>query len=220
MSFLRIDKKSLGSVLVRASDGVSDKAKVEAMAKRLAGHKGPGFRPEDKVADLPSLLAQRRDPVAIQIELVDIVQPETIFPHMLNVEGQTYKKIMIGELTDAEAAQFLKPEKVSGHNKEALRDRLKEPSGETLTFLNVDDAKNYIKGANERGRKFRFMTEAEFVALPADVKAKLRGNNWFLVESSKGSDTYYWRSLYYANRNFSSSPDDRYGSSAVHLVED
>ena len=44
------------------------------------------------------------------------------------------------------------------------------------------------------------MTEAEFNAMPEEVKSQLKGANWFLVETSKGSGQFSWLSLHFARR--------------------
>jgi|GEM_PF-5658010 hypothetical protein len=151
-------------------------------------------------------------------EVANPRQPQKIFPPMLDIAGQTYKRIMVGELTGIEAAQFLRPEDVSGHNADELQLRLREPSSVSLVCTNVADARRYIEAANKEGRRFRFMTGAEFEALPTDVKAQLKGDNWFLVETSRGSDQFNWCSLRVASR--SRSPDGRYYGGVVRLVED
>lgn len=178
---------------------------------------------ELNVASLVSKTAEEIDAMAAEVDKLSQAaasrQPQNIFPQMLDVAGQTFKRIMIGELTGTEAAQFLKPEEVGGHDEDKLQALLREPSGKALTYLNVDDTKKYIEAANGQGRKFRFMTDPEFEALSAEVRSQLKGTNWFLVETSHGSGQFYWRSLLYANQNII-NPVDRYYYSAVRLAED
>lgn len=147
-------------------------------------------------------------------------QSRKVFPPMLDILGQPYKKIMIRELTWFEAAQFLKPEEISRHTETELEARLGIPTGRALVYTNVDDAKSYIERANAQGKNYRFMTEAEFEALPADVKDQLVGDNWFLVETSRGSGQYYWCSLRHANHPTYNNPGDRSSVYAIRLVED
>ena len=219
------------------------------LAIEVRGPKGFGTRATEALNNLPALLAAKGvevkfytplghelnaaaligktpadiDAMAAQIDAPSQVatsrKPQTIFPQTLEVVGQTYKRVMTGELTGIEAAQFLKPEEVSGHNADELQSRLRNPSGEALVYTNEDDAKAYIQSANRQGRKVRFMIAAEFDALPAEVKSQLKGVNWFLVETSCGSGQYYWRSLDDA-RLSSSVPGGRYYDDAVRLVED
>lgn len=154
-----------------------------------------------------------------------------LFPKTLEVEGQTYKRLMINDLLDTEAAEFLRPEDVTGEHADKLQSRLRNPLGIPLGFTigiplgftNVDDAKAYIKAANGQGRKFRFMTNDEFTALPKNVKDKLTISAWFIVEISRGSDRYTLRSL--STDKYNPDPPlshskNRAENRSIFLVED
>jgi hypothetical protein len=146
-----------------------------------------------------------------------IVRPgQTIFPKTLEVAGQTYKRITVAELTSQEGAQCLRPEDIKGHNAEQLKAQLSNPSTGPLTYVNVKDT---LKIVGATGGTLRLMTNAEVDNLPDGVRSQLKGNNWFLVETERGSGRFNWRCLDYDYRYFS-YPEPRCNDYAVRLVGD
>jgi hypothetical protein len=153
-------------------------------------------------------------------------QAEITFPKMIDVEGQTYKRIMVGELTVGEFRQFVRPREISGWQAKALRACMKGPREVALTYVNKDDVEKFIDRANKQDRKFRFMTEPEFETLlrSPEIKSQLKANenlgNVFLVGVNFGGGHWHcWRQLC---NDFKSPEDsnDRYRSHTVRLVED
>jgi len=157
--------------------------------------------------------------------LAAVRRPEIKFPEMIGADDPRLTfTIMRFELKFRQFLQVAGANDITGHNAEALWDRLKDASraGNTLTYLNVPDMLRYIEGAKKHGRNFRPMTDAEFISLPDDVKQRLVGDKWFWVKYGSrcdGSDLLTLRLLGYRGRKVEGD-GLRWPVIAVRLVED
>jgi hypothetical protein len=127
--------------------------------------------------------------------------------------------IMVGELTVSQGRRLLSPDRIAGHNADLLQLRLKSAAdNEPLTFLNLKDCHDIAKAL---GKKWREMTDAEWDALPADIREQMTGTNWFWIKSETGTGRgeYFLRSLYRGDRDAVISTI-RYTDGTVRLVKD
>jgi hypothetical protein len=154
-------------------------------------------------------------PIAAEIEK-SAASHQTISPKTLEVEGQTYKRITVEELTSQEGAQILKPEDINGHNARELKAQLNNPSEKPLTYVGEEDTLRIVRATNGA---FRLMTNAEVDNLPEAVRSQLKGNNWFLVETERGSGRYNWR-CHGGSRCVYNVPESRDCCNGVRLVGD
>lgn len=169
-----------------------------------------------------------------------------IMPKMIDVVGLTYRRIMKHPLKINEYLQFVSPDEVTGSDAEDLQGMLRHNFANrvpvehvqsfrvfvtlaTLTFLSPRDQQRYIDRVNQSsGRKFRFMTMAEFDSMPRGVKSQIcykkgdqrRDKNYITVETERGSGEFRRRSLINERINFRTSPIERSMRSICLLVED
>ena len=138
------------------------------------------------------------------------------FPEMIPISPKL--SIMRDELTVGLFKQLMEGYAIEGHNADQLIALLADDSkaGEALTYVSLIDAREFAKRLSaQTGRKFRVQTEAEWL----QAKDNLSGNYWTWTETKFDKSTFVLRHLFSADLDVS-SPENRYSTGAVRLVED
>jgi hypothetical protein len=145
-----------------------------------------------------------------------------IFPEMIPLSDKL--SIMRREATVGLFRQVMQGYRIIGHNADKLQAILDGTSHakKALTCVSLFDDREFARRFSEQfGRKFRCITDDEWRSVPSDIKARLKGSNWFWTETKikSGNGTHGLSSLGRGNL-YSSHPDNRYDYAAIRLVED